>query len=47
MSATATQAVLDTSAAEFRLPATDGKSYALDEVAGKEGTVVCPYVKVG
>jgi len=35
----------------FRLPATDGKSYALADVAGKNGTVVaficnhCPYVK--
>ncbi len=51
MAATATQVVLDTQAAEFRLPATDGKTYALDDVAGKKGTVVvficnhCPYVK--
>ena len=51
MPATATQAVLDTPAAEFRLPATDGKTYALDDVAGEKGTVVvficnhCPYVK--
>ena len=30
MPATATQAVLDTPAAEFRLPATDGKTYAPD-----------------
>ena len=35
----------------FRLPATDGKTYSLDDVAGKNGTVValicnhCPYVK--
>ena len=35
MSATATQSVLDTPAAEFRLPATDGKTYALDDIAGK------------
>ena len=28
MATTATQVVLDTSAAEFRLPATDGKTYA-------------------
>ena len=40
-----------TPAAEFRLPATDGKTYALDDVAGEKGTVVvficnhCPYVK--
>ena len=51
MPATAAQAVLDTPAAEFRLPATDGKTYALDDVAGEKGTVVvficnhCPYVK--
>ena len=51
MAATATPVVLGTPAAEFRLPATDGKIYALDEVAGKKGTVVvficnhCPYVK--
>ena len=51
MPATATQAVLDTPAAEFRLPATDGRTYALDDVAGEKGTVVvficnhCPYVK--
>src|SRR6185437_13338130 len=38
-------------AAEFRLPATDGKTYKLDDVAGEKGTVVvficnhCPYVK--
>jgi len=42
MPATATQAVLDTPAAEFRLPATDGKTYALDDVAGEKGTVVVP-----
>ena len=51
MAATSTQAVLDTPATEFRLPATDGKTYALDDVAGEKGTVVvficnhCPYVK--
>jgi len=51
MPATATQAVLDMPAAEFRLPATDGKTYALDDVAGEKATVVvficnhCPYVK--
>jgi peroxiredoxin len=51
MSATASQAVLGTPAAEFRLRATDGKTYSLDDVAGKKGTVVvficnhCPYVK--
>jgi peroxiredoxin len=47
----ATPVILDAQAAEFRLPATDGKTYALDDVAGKKGTVVvficnhCPYVK--
>ena len=51
MATTATQVVLDTPVAEFRLPATDGKTYALDDVAGEKGTVVvficnhCPYVK--
>src|ERR1700724_4627260 len=51
MAATATQVILDTPAAEFRLPATDGKTYALDDVAGEKGTVIvficnhCPYVK--
>src|SRR4030088_2588402 len=51
MATTATQVVLDTPSAEFRLPATDGKTYALDDVAGEKGTVVvficnhCPYVK--
>ena len=51
MATTATQVVLDTPAAKFRLPATDGKTYALDDVAGEKGTVVvficnhCPYVK--
>jgi peroxiredoxin len=51
MAATAGQPVLDTPAAEFRLAATDGKTYALDDVAGEKGTVIvficnhCPYVK--
>ena len=51
MATTATQVVLDTPAAEFRLPATDGKTYALNDVAGERRTVVvficnhCPYVK--
>src|SRR5438093_1899356 len=51
MAMTATQVTLDTPAAEFRLPATDGKTYALDDLAGEKGTVVvficnhCPYVK--
>jgi peroxiredoxin len=51
MALTATQATFDMRAPEFRLPATDGKTYALDDLAGKKGTVVvficnhCPYVK--
>jgi peroxiredoxin len=42
---------LDTPAPGFRLPATDGKIYSLDDVAGRKGTVIvficnhCPYVK--
>jgi peroxiredoxin len=51
MAAKGTQIVLDSPAAEFRLPATNGKSYSMDDVAGERGTVVvficnhCPYVK--
>ena len=40
MAATTTQVDLDTQAPEFRLPATDGETYALDDVAGEKGTVV-------
>ena len=42
---------LGTKAPPFRLPATDGRTYALSEVAGRNGTVVaficnhCPYVR--
>ncbi len=42
---------LGISAPDFRLPATDGKLYALSDVQGEKGTVVvficnhCPYVK--
>ena len=38
-------------APDFRLPATDGRSYALKDVGGEKGTVIvficnhCPYVK--
>jgi peroxiredoxin len=45
------QIVLDTPAVDFRLPATDGRIYVLDNVAGEKGTVIvficnhCPYVK--
>src|SRR6266851_1614952 len=51
MAATASPLALDTSAIDFRLPATDGRTYALDDVAGDNGTVIvficnhCPYVK--
>ena len=44
-------APLGVKAPDFRLPATDGRSYGLADVAGKNGTVVvficnhCPYVK--
>jgi hypothetical protein len=50
--ATTSQAInLDAAAKDFRLPATDGRTYTLDDVAGKKGTVIvficnhCPYVK--
>jgi peroxiredoxin len=42
---------LEMAASGFTLPATDGRSYTLDEVAGPKGTVIvficnhCPYVK--
>jgi peroxiredoxin len=51
MAAAAASTVLGTSAPEFRLPATDGKTYALEDVAGPRGTVIvfmcnhCPFVK--
>src|ERR1700741_2760196 len=51
MATTAVATVLGTAAPTFRLPATDGKTYALDDIAGPKGTVVvficnhCPYVK--
>lgn len=51
MAATAASTVLGTSAPDFRLPATDGKTYGLNEIAGRKGTVIvficnhCPYVK--
>jgi peroxiredoxin len=43
--------LLGASAPGFRLPATDGKTYTLKDVAGPKGTVIvficnhCPYVK--
>jgi peroxiredoxin len=51
MAATAASTVLGTAAPTFRLPATDGMTYALGDVAGRKGTVIvficnhCPYVK--
>jgi peroxiredoxin len=51
MAATATEIVLETPAPDFKLPATDGKTYALSDIAGEKGTVIvficnhCPYVK--
>ncbi|SFK05234.1 redoxin domain-containing protein [Methylocapsa palsarum] len=51
MAATVTSIVLDTPAPDFTLPATDGKSYSLADIAGKNGAVIvficnnCPYVK--
>jgi peroxiredoxin len=51
MAATATEIILDTPAPDFRLPATDGRTYALNDIAGEKGTVIvficnhCPYVK--
>jgi peroxiredoxin len=51
MATTPTDIILDTPAIDFRLPATDGKTYALDDIAGDAGTVIvficnhCPYVK--
>ena len=43
--------VLGAPAIDFRLPATDGRTFTLDDIAGKRGTVIvficnhCPYVK--
>jgi peroxiredoxin len=51
MAASNGKVVLGTRAPDFRLPATDGKRYALADVAGAKGTVIaficnhCPYVK--
>jgi peroxiredoxin len=51
MAVTAASSPLGGPAPDFRLPATDGKIYALDDIAGPKGTVVvficnhCPYVK--
>lgn len=51
MAATPPPLMQDTPAVAFRLPATDGRRYALDDIAGSNGTVIvficnhCPYVK--
>jgi peroxiredoxin len=51
MAATAGSTALGTPAPHFRLRATDGRTCALQDVAGRKGTVVvficnhCPYVK--
>ena len=50
MAVTSTHTTLDSPAADFQLPATDGRVYTLDDVAGESGTVIaficnhCPYV---
>jgi peroxiredoxin len=49
--ATSAELTLGAAAADFRLPATDRRTYALKDVAGEKGTVIvficnhCPYVK--
>ena len=51
MASTPPPADLGAPASEFRLPASDGKTYSLGDVAGDKGTVIaficnhCPYVK--
>ena len=51
MAVSVTPARLGVRAPDFRLPATDGKTYAFADIAGQKGTVVvficnhCPYVK--
>ncbi len=35
-----TQITFDMPAVNFRLPATDGRTYSLDDVAGEKGTVI-------
>ena len=40
MAATVTKITLGTPAPEFRLPGTDGRTYALADVAGEKGMVV-------
>ena len=51
MVAAAASIVLSSPAAQFRLSATNGNTYALQDIAGSKGTVIificnhCPYVK--
>jgi peroxiredoxin len=51
MAVSQTEIALDAKAPDFRLPATDGRTYALKDVAGEKGAVIificnhCPYVK--
>jgi peroxiredoxin len=51
MAATNPNVALGSPAPDFRLPATDGKTYALADIAGAKGMVIvficnhCPYVK--
>jgi peroxiredoxin len=51
MAVGATEIVLGAPAPDFSLPATDGRTYALKDVAGEKGAVIvficnhCPYVK--
>ena len=51
MAATAITDELGSKAPDFRLPATDGKSYSLGDICGPKGTLVmficnhCPYVR--
>ena len=49
--ATSSEIELGAPATDFRLPATDGRTYALKDVTGEKGTIIvficnhCPYVK--
>jgi peroxiredoxin len=51
MAVSQTEIALDVKAPDFRLPATDGRTYALKDVAGRNAAVIvficnhCPYVK--
>jgi peroxiredoxin len=51
MAVAQTELALGARAPDFRLPATDGRTYALKDVTGEKGTVIvficnhCPYVK--